>query len=98
MQTCQFLVESRVLLEILYTCVEHLSLDNRPNAFLFRSSVVIYQATEYTYIKRNMLVFGTLPSIKSLKDHASVTLPGVLQNNVGHSNFRYVSLKKNHII
>ena len=24
------------------------------------------------------------------RDHASVILPGVLQTNVGHSNFRYV--------
>ena len=24
------------------------------------------------------------------RDHASVTLPGVLQINVGHINFRYV--------
>ena len=30
------------------------------------------------------------------RDHASVRLPGVLQTNVGHSNFRCV-IKKNHI-
>ena len=32
---------------------------------------------------------------RHIRDHAPVRLPGV---NVGHSNFRYVSFKKNHII
>ena len=36
--------------------------------------------------------------INDFRDHDPVRLPGVLQTNVGHSNFRYVSFKKNHII
>ena len=37
-------------------------------------------------------------AVGARRDHAPVRLPGVLQTNVGHSNFRYVSFKKNHII
>ena len=41
---------------------------------------------------------ATTGALHCMWGHASVRLPGVLQTNVGHSNFRYVLLKKNHII
>ena len=53
------------LLEMFYTSVEHLSLNNRPIAVLFLSRVVIYQASEYTCVKRNLSFAGNLPSINS---------------------------------
>ena len=43
-----------------------------------------------TCVSLNMLNYFFSANVMSIWGHASVTLPGVLQTNVGHSNFRYV--------
>ena len=45
-----------------------------------------------TFVNCGRLYVTSIISVYRISfwDHASVRLPGVLQTNVGHSNFRYV--------